>query len=104
MLADDATTFIEQAADKDKPFFMYLAFNAPHDPRQSPKRFVEMYPQQHIAVPESFLPEYPYKQEIGCHQITSQQTGKTSLQRDEKLAPWPRTEFAVRVHRQEYHR
>ena len=91
-MADDATAFIQQAADKEAPFFMYLAFNAPHDPRQSPQRFVDMYPQEKIRVPKSFLSEYPYKQEIGCYPL-----------RDEKLAPYPRTEYAVRVHRQEYY-
>lgn len=106
VLADDATSFLRRAAERDQPFFMYLAFNAPHDPRQSPQRFVDMYPQQRIAVPRNFLPEYPYKQEIGCYQtrrVTKQ--GKTTIrwQRDEHLAPWPRTEYAVRVNRQEYY-
>ena len=81
---------------------MYFAFNAPHDPRQSPKRFVEMYDRQSLALPASFLPEYPYKQEIGCYRV-SQNPGVNGLQRDEKLAPWPRTEFAVKAHRQEYY-
>ena len=46
-----------------------------------------------IAVPKNFLPDYPYKEDIGAG---------TGL-RDEKLAPWPRTEYAVKVHRQEYY-
>jgi choline-sulfatase len=73
-----------------RPFFMYLAFNAPHDPRQSPKEFVDMYPAEQVRVPESFLPEYPY--DIGSNKI-----------RDEKLAPFPRTEYSVQVNRQEYY-
>jgi len=93
VLGDDATAFIAQAARRDKPFFMYLAFNAPHDPRQSPRSYVERYPLKKIAVPENFLPEYPYKDAIGC--------GKGL--RDEKLAPFPRTKHAVKVHRQEYY-
>ncbi len=72
---------------------MYLAFNAPHDPRQSPKEYVDKYPLDRISVPKNFLPEYPYKEDIGAG---------TDL-RDEKLAPWPRTEYAVKVHRQEYY-
>ncbi|MCC5835979.1 MAG: sulfatase-like hydrolase/transferase [Opitutales bacterium] len=93
VLTDDATAFLEHASASDKPFFMYLAFNAPHDPRQSPKRFVDMYPVEQIKVPASYLPEYPYKDAIGC----------TPLLRDEALAPFPRTEYAVKVHRQEYY-
>lgn len=92
VLADDATSFLENAAQSEKPFFMYLAFNAPHDPRQAPKHFVDMYPLENIEVPLSYQPLYPYKDSIGCG---------FSL-RDEALAPFPRTEFAVKTHRQEY--
>jgi arylsulfatase A-like enzyme len=93
VLAEDAESFLEQAAKRDKPFFMYLAFNAPHDPRQSPKAYVDMYPQESVQVPVSYQPLYPYKDAIGC--------GKGL--RDEKLAPFPRSEYAVRVNRQEYY-
>lgn len=93
VVRDDALTFIEMAKNKDNPFFMYLAFNATHDPRQSPKRFLDMYPLENINVPKNFLPEYPWKDDIG---------NQPSL-RDEALAPYPRTEYAVRVHRQEYY-
>ncbi|MDX2432594.1 MAG: sulfatase-like hydrolase/transferase [Bacteroides sp.] len=93
VVANESMDFLDTAMQSDKPFFMYIAFNAPHDPRQSPKEYVDMYPLENIAVPESFLPEYPYKDDIGC---------SASL-RDEKLAPFPRTEYAVKVNRQEYY-
>ena len=93
VLGDDAVAFIDSAKNKEEPFFMYLAFNAPHDPRQSPKEYVDMYPIKNISVPESYKPEYPYKDSIGCG---------PSL-RDEALAPFPRTEYAVNVNRQEYY-
>ena len=51
VLADDAEQFFREAASSDQPFFMYLAFNAPHDPRQSPARFVNMYPHDTIQLP-----------------------------------------------------
>lgn len=93
VLADEAIGFIDDAKDREDPFFMYIAFNAPHDPRQSPKRFVDMYPVEDIAMPKSFLTEYPDKDVMGA--------GKDL--RDEKLAPFPRTEYAVKVNRQEYY-
>lgn len=93
IVGNDAIRFLDQAKKSENPFFMYLAFNAPHDPRQSPKEFVEMYPLENIAVPESFLKLYPYKDSIGC----------SANLRDEKLAPFPRTEYSVKVHRQEYY-
>ncbi|MCP5516632.1 MAG: sulfatase-like hydrolase/transferase [Verrucomicrobiales bacterium] len=93
VVGDDATDYLATAAQRTAPFFMYIAFNAPHDPRQSPREYVEMYPLERIAVPVNFLPEYPWKEAIGCG---------TGL-RDERLAPFPRTEYAVKVHRQEYY-
>ncbi|WP_298369493.1 sulfatase-like hydrolase/transferase [uncultured Lutibacter sp.] len=93
VLKDDAIGFINQAKEKDNPFFMYLAFNAPHDPRQAPQEFVDMYPLENISVPKSFLPEYPYRHNIANGDDL----------RDEALAPFPRTEYAVKVHTQEYY-
>jgi len=93
VVADDGVDFLEQASQSDAPFFMYLAFNAPHDPRQSPKAFVERYPVDQVDVPPCYMPLYPHANEIGCD--------PTRL-RDERLAPAPRTEHAVKVHRREY--
>ncbi len=90
--ANDAIKFIEETADTEAPFFAYVAFNAPHDPRQSPESDLARYPVDRIKLPENFLPEYPYKDGIGC---------SPSL-RDERLGPFPRTEEAVKVHRREY--
>ncbi|MBN1346604.1 MAG: sulfatase-like hydrolase/transferase [Phycisphaerae bacterium] len=93
VVGDDAVEFLGQAARSDAPFFMYLAFNAPHDPRQSPKEYVDKYPLDRVKVPGNFLPEYPYKDAIGCGEKL----------RDERLAPFPRTPYAVKVNRQEYY-
>ena len=92
LIAKNTFEFFDQAKKDEKPFFMYISFNAPHDPRQAPKEYVDMYPLDSISVPKNYLSVYPYKDAIGC---------PPSL-RDEKLAPFPRTEFAVKVHRQEY--
>ena len=93
VVADDALDYLNDSKQKDSPFFMYIAFNAPHDPRQAPKSYVDKYPTEKIAIPESFMPEYPWKDAIGC--------GKGL--RDEKLAPFPRTKHAVQVNRREYY-
>lgn len=93
VVKDDAVGFIQDASAQEKPFFMYLAFNAPHDPRQAPQQYLDLYALENIPVPASFLPEYPWKDSIG---------NSRSL-RDEALAPYPRTEYAVKKHRQEYY-
>jgi arylsulfatase A-like enzyme len=79
-----------KAAKRDDPFFIYMGFNAPHDPRQSPKDSLAGYPQDQIGVPPNFLPEHPFDQ--GDFKI-----------RDEMLAPFPRTREAVQLHRREYY-
>lgn len=93
VVANEAIGFIDSSLKSENPFFMYLAFNAPHDPRQSPKEFVDLYPINKVSLPESFLEEYPYKVEMGC---------PPGL-RDEMLAPFPRTPYSVKVHLQEYY-
>ncbi|MGC9326935.1 MAG: sulfatase-like hydrolase/transferase, partial [Candidatus Hinthialibacter sp.] len=90
--ANAAVKFLKKrASGGSNPFFMYVAFHAPHDPRQSPKKFVDMYPLDSIEIPPNFLPEHPFDQ------------GSRYTLRDEILAPFPRTEHAVKVHLQEYY-
>ena len=90
--ADTAVNFLSQARKVPRPFFIYLAFNAPHDPRQSPREYLDKYPVNQIKVPENFLTAYP-------HRVVMK--SPHSL-RDENLAPMPRTEYAVKVARREY--
>tara|TARA_B110000285_G_scaffold108058_1_gene122755 strand:- start:5167 stop:6588 length:1422 start_codon:yes stop_codon:yes gene_type:complete len=91
VVGDDSVAFLSAAAQEDKPFFMYLAFNAPHDPRQAPKEYVDRYPLDRIKMPENFLPEYPHANAICGKRL-----------RDERLMPYPRTEYSVKINRQEY--
>lgn len=93
VVKENTIQFLTDANQQEKPFFIYAAFNAPHDPRQAPEEFIARYPLSRIALPKSFMPDYPHKNEIGCsHSL-----------RDENLAPMPRTEFSVKTHRQEYY-
>lgn len=92
-LKDDAIGFINTAKDKENPFFMYLAFNAPHDPRQAPQEYQDMYALENISVPVSYLPENPYRHGIA----------NSNDLRDEALAPFPRTKFAIKTHIKEYY-
>ena len=89
----DAINFIDAASRSEDPFFLYLAFNAPHDSRQSPKEFLDLYPLEDIPLPENWLPEYPYLDEMGDLRVM----------RDEMLGPVPRTPYAIRTHIREYY-
>jgi choline-sulfatase len=91
LYADSAIEMLRQTASRpDRPFFLYLAWNSPHDPRQAPKEMVDMYPIDKIEVPPNFLPQHPFDQ------------GDARV-RDEMLAPFPRTAYDVQVHRREYY-
>jgi choline-sulfatase len=93
LYADQAIAFLEQHTKtaNERPFFMYVAFNAPHDPRQSPREFVDQYPAESLPLPQSYLDEHPFDQ------------GERNTLRDEILAPFPRTPEVVRTHMQEYY-
>jgi choline-sulfatase len=88
--ADCASDYLRSRRKQANPFFLYVGFNSPHDPRQAPKEYVDRYPRNRIEIPPNYLPEHPFDQ--GDHFI-----------RDEKLAPFPRTKEAVQLHRSEYY-
>lgn len=73
-----ALQFLEHwDADRSRPFFLYVAFTAPHDPRQTHEQWHDRYPRDHIKLPPNFSPEPP--------------TGQIFLHgRDENLTPQPR--------------
>lgn len=90
--ADDAADYI-RSAPKDRPFFAYVAFNAPHDPRQAPAEYQALYPLDALPLPEDFQPAFPGAAALGSPPTL----------RDERLAPTPRTPRAIRTHRSEYY-
>ena len=89
VLAEEAADYI-QAYDKHRPLFMYLAFPTPHDPRQAPQAYHDMYPVDSIELPPSHMSQHPFD------------NGHIVL-RDEKLAPWPRTPDIARQHLSDYY-
>jgi len=88
--ADAAVEYLGKLKGNRSPFFMYVAFNAPHDPRQAPKEFVDMYPVEKMKIPANYMPEHPF--DNGAIKI-----------RDELLAPFPRTREIVKTHIAEYY-
>ncbi len=76
--------------DQDKPFFAYVAFTAPHDPRNPPVEYRKMYYKNRPPLPDNFKPQHPFD---NGHMVG----------RDENLAPWPRTEKVVRDQLAEYY-
>lgn len=89
LFSDAAIDFIE-SRDRDKPFFLYTAFMAPHDPRTMPQEFLDMYDINETKVPENYLSVHPFE-------FAGFNT------RDERLAPHPRTRDIVKQHLTEYY-
>ena len=83
VFADEAVNFI-QTTEKDQPFFLYVAFMAPHDPRNPPEKYRQIYYDKRPPLPENFLPQHPF-----------QNASQTVSGRDESLAPWPRTKSDI---------
>lgn len=88
-IVDNAISFVNKRSD-DKPFFMYLAFSTPHDPRVANKKYMKLYKRDEIPLPKNYMPVHPFD------------NGEMVV-RDEQLAPWPRTEAVVRKHLHNYY-
>lgn len=89
LLADAAVQALREQSG-DRPFFLYVAFLAPHDPRTMPQRFRERYDPDRIELPPNYLPVHPFD-------------NGSLAGRDEELESWPRTEQAIRRHVAEYY-
>ena len=87
VFSDEAIQFIN--TPKDRPFFAYVAYDAPHDPHIVPPDFNIHYSATDIPLPGNFLPQHPWN------------NGEMTV-RDELLLPWPRQPEAVKAYLAEY--
>ena len=83
-----STLYAEAAIDflrsqRGEPFFLYVSFTSPHDPRTPPPPYDSWYSPDSVSLPSSYLPEHPFD------------NGELRV-RDEMLREHPRTEQAVR--------
>jgi arylsulfatase A-like enzyme len=84
LFSDEAVRFLRNRED-DRPFFCYVSYTAPHDPRMAPEPYARLYPPKKIDIPPNFMPKHPFD------------NGEMFI-RDENLAPFPRTPEIVREH------
>ena len=89
LFANAAIEFLE-SYDFSRPFYAYVAFTAPHDPRQAPEGYIDMYDPETIPLPPNYLPQHPF--------FNGWMTG-----RDEQLAAWPRFPEVIRNQLAEYY-
>jgi len=74
----------------DAPFFAYVSFMAPHDPRTMPRQYLEMYAPEDVVLPPNAFPAHPFD------------NGELVV-RDELLAARPRVPSEIRRHLAEYY-
>jgi arylsulfatase A-like enzyme len=89
MIADDVVKFLKERKN-ERPFFMYLAFGNPHDPRVADKKYMDLYDRDKIPLPKDYLPQHPFD-------------NGDMIVRDEALSPWPRTGAEIRRTLHEYY-
>jgi len=89
LFSDTAIRFLREYKDS-RPFFLYVAYTAPHDPRMPPGKFAALYPPEKMPLPKNFSPEHPFD------------NGELNV-RDEMLAPHPRTPGVVQKHIADYY-
>lgn len=89
LFCDAAIEFIENY-DKEEPFFMYVSFLAPHDPRTMPEEFRNMYNPEDITLPPNYqaMPTFDYGWATG---------------RDETVAGYPRKPEEIKKHIADYY-
>jgi arylsulfatase A-like enzyme len=80
LFGNAAEAFVQSLVDE--PFFAWVAFTAPHDPRQPPAGFRDRFVGHEPSLPANFLPEHPFD------------NGELKI-RDELLLGWPRTQDAI---------
>lgn len=83
MFADAAISFIRDTSRSQDPFFAYVAFTSPHDPRNIIPEYGKKYSGENLAIPYNFLPEHPFD------------NGEMNI-RDEMIVPSPRTSDQIR--------
>ena len=89
LFADGAVEWL-QRYDSEDPFFMYVSFMAPHDPRTMPQEYLDLYDPEEIPLPGNFLGGHPFD-------------NGDLKGRDEVLEDFPRDPGKVRRHIAEYY-
>jgi arylsulfatase A-like enzyme len=89
LFTDTAIDFIYRRQSK-QPYFLYVAYTAPHDPRISPEPYASLFKAKDLPLPINFAQEHPFD------------NGEMD-NRDERLEAWPRKPEAVQQHLADYY-
>ncbi len=92
VFTESALAFLEDYAtgEQKQPFFAYVAYTAPHDPRSPAPDYIDRYAPEQLPLPPNFVGAHPF--DLGVMTI-----------RDENLGAWPRTSEQVREQLADYY-
>lgn len=83
LYANNAISFLNSEIAKKAPFYCYVAFTSPHDPRTPPEEYAKMYDPSKIPLPPNYLAMHPFD------------NGDMNV-RDEQLTASPRKEEEIK--------
>lgn len=92
VFTESALSFLDDyaAGNRAKPFFAYVAYTAPHDPRSPAPDYIDRYAPEQLPLPPNFRATHPF--DLGVMTI-----------RDENLGAWPRTPEQIREQLADYY-
>lgn len=90
IFTDAAIHFVEEKKEAANPFFLYLAYMSPHDPRSMPEAYLQQYTADSLLLPANFMPQHPFD------------NGQLII-RDEQLAATPRIPEEVKEQIKSYY-
>ncbi len=92
VFTESALGFLNEYAvgDRGQPFFAYVAYTAPHDPRSPAPDYIDRYTAEQLPLPSNFVAAHPF--DLGVMTI-----------RDENLGAWPRTPEQIRQQLADYY-
>jgi arylsulfatase A-like enzyme len=92
IFAQAAIDFINNYSkgNREKPFFCYVSFTAPHDPYSPRADHIGMYPDHSLPLPGNFMPLHPF----AFDHLTV---------RDENLSGWPRKPETIKAALADYY-
>ena len=90
LFSGDAIEYIDNY-ESESPFFIYLSYLAPHDPRTMPEKYRTMYKASDITLPPNFM------------EMPAFSFGWADRGRDEAVASFPRDPNEIRQHIADYY-